>query len=93
MSAPGLVQVTWPALREYIAVEVKLGIARHKLRMVEAWRYGIEKPEALRDEIGALELQSTILETSFRELLPEGAVADVQAVANRLEACGTSQNS
>lgn len=82
MANPGLVQITWPMLREYIAVEVRLGLARADR---DSRRYDPPSRDDLNDHIRSLEQQSTILETSFRECLPEGSVADVQSVADRLE--------
>lgn len=80
---PGLVQVTWPVLREYIAVEVRLGIAKHKLEAKRGFD-DLARVDDLMREVRALQLQSTVLETSFRECLPEGSVAEVQAVADRM---------
>jgi hypothetical protein len=69
MSAPGLVQITWPALREYIGVEVRLGIARHQLKELRDMPVGERQ---LKDAIESLQTQSTILETAFRENAARG---------------------
>lgn len=82
MANPGLVQITWPALREYIAVEVRLGIARADR---DARRFDPMSRDDLDAHISALELQSSVLETSFRECLPDGSIADLESVAARMK--------
>lgn len=81
---PGLDQITWAALREYIDVEVRLAMARRDLAERESWKHFPDPPNVIRERIESLQTQSTILETSFRELLPEGSPAAVQAVSDHM---------
>ena len=76
-------ETQWSALREYIAAEVKLAVLRHE-RMRHANHQGWREPHpanilepceqrAWDDEIGVQEMQSTRMETAFRESLVSSA--------------------
>ena len=65
-----LTQATWTAIRQYIALEVQLGIAELR-RQEGANLAGYQGLGATLDEINGLRLRASALETQIREALPE----------------------
>ena len=59
----------WTTIREYIAAEVRLGIARHQR--------DVHGEAGTADEIAGLEEQSTRMETEVRRLLDAGMQRDL----------------